>query len=166
MKAAKFIDKNNSICQELYFAHPEFKVRINIIYNGHWTGSQLWKFGSKEVEKLESTYNRSVKIMFELPYATHRYFMEPLTELPHVRRILVKRYLKFISMIRDSGKGASVQLLDLVQSDVRTTTGQNLRRIMIETGKKMTSELFKVMLTSRTTRCQRMKLGELTSSRK
>ena len=68
--------------------------------------------------------------------------MEPLTELPHVRRILVKRYLKFISMIRDSGKGASVQLLDLVQSDVRTTTGQNLRRIMLETGKNMTSELF------------------------
>ena len=74
VKAAKFIDKNNSICQELYFAHPEFKVRTNNIYNGHWTGSQLWKFGSKEVEKLESTYNRSVKNMFDLPYATHRYF--------------------------------------------------------------------------------------------
>ena len=68
--------------------------------------------------------------------------MNPLTELTHIRRNLVKRYLKFISMIRDSGKGASVQLLDLVQSNVRTTTGQNRRRIMIETGKNMTSELF------------------------
>ena len=77
-----------------------------------------------------------------MTYATHRYFMEPLTELQHVRRILFKRYLKFIRMIRDSGKGASVQLLDLVQSDVRTTTGQNLRRIMLEAGKNKTTELF------------------------
>ena len=124
VKAANYIDKNNSLCQEFYFAHPESKVKINNIYNGHWTGSQLWRFGSRELQKLEGTYNRSIKIMFDLPLATHRYFIEPLTGLPHVRRILASRFLKFINMIRSSDKKAVVELLDLVQSDVRTTPGQ------------------------------------------
>ena len=74
IKSAKSIDKNNSIMQELYFAKPETKVQVNKIY----TGSQLWDLSSREVEKLESTYNRSVKIM---------YYMEPLTGDLHVRRL-------------------------------------------------------------------------------
>ena len=134
---------NNSLCQEFYFAHPESKVKVNNIYNGHWTGSQLWRFGSTELQKLEGTYkyNRSIKIMFDLPLATHRYFIEPLTGLPHVRRILASRFLKFINMIRSSDKKAVVELLDLVQSDVRTTTGHNLRSIMLEAGRHHIGEL-------------------------
>ena len=73
--------------------------------------------------------------MFDLPLATHRYFIEPLTGLPHVRRIVARRFLKFINMIRSSDKKAAVELLDLVESDVRTTTGHNLRSIMLEAGK-------------------------------
>ena len=141
VKTAKYIEKNNSICQEFYFAHPQTKVKVNNIYNGHWTGSQLWRFGCKQLDKLEATYNRSVKIMYDLPLATHRYFIETLTGLPHVRRILVKRYLKFINMIRNSTKTAIIQLLDLVSTDVRLTTGNNLRSIMIQTGRNRIEEL-------------------------
>jgi hypothetical protein len=45
VKAAKYNDKRNSIAQEFHFAHPETKVKINNIYNGHWTGSKLWRLG-------------------------------------------------------------------------------------------------------------------------
>ena len=72
VKTAKYIDKNNSICQEFYFAHPKSKVAINNIYNGHYTGSPLWKLGTKELDKLYSTYNRSVKIKYGLPFADMR----------------------------------------------------------------------------------------------
>ena len=133
VKSAKYIDKNNSICQEFYFAHPQTKVKLNNIYNGHFTGSQLWKLGSKELDKFESTYNRSVKIMYDLPWATHRYLIEPLTGLPHFRRTLVRRYLSFINMIRKSSKNAIIQLLEIVKADVRQTTGSNLRTIMMLT---------------------------------
>ena len=128
IKSAKYIEKNNSLCQEFYFAHPKTKV-LNDIYNGHYTGSQLWKLGSKEIEKLESMYNRSVKIMYDLPWETHRYLIEPLTELPHVRRILVRRFLSFLKMIKKCDKPAITQLLDVVKSDVRLTTGHNIRYI-------------------------------------
>ena len=57
-KTAMFIEKNNSLSQEFFFAHPDSKVVINNIYNSHFIGSQLWSFGSREMEKLESIYNR------------------------------------------------------------------------------------------------------------
>jgi hypothetical protein len=136
VKAAKYIDKNNSIIQEFYFANPETKVKLNNIYNGHWTVSQLWRLGCEELVKLEGTYNRSANIMSDLPWATHRYLIEPLTGLPHVRKILVKRYLSFINMIRVSSKYALVQLLETILRDVRCTTGSNLRTIMLMAGKK------------------------------
>jgi hypothetical protein len=141
VKAAKYIDKNNSIAQEFYFAHPETKVKINNIYNGHWTGSQLWRLGSQELGKLESTYNKSVKMMYDLPWATHRYLIEPLTGLPHVRRILVKRFLSFVRMVRRSSKIAISQLLDTILSDVRFTTGSNMRTIMLMAEKNTIEEL-------------------------
>ena len=42
IKAAKYIDKNNSLSQEFHFAHPCSKLKINNIYNSHFTGCQLW----------------------------------------------------------------------------------------------------------------------------
>ena len=80
VKTAKYVDKLNSINQEFSFAHPHTKVIVNSIYNSHFTGSQLWGLDSREMEKLESTYNKSVKILYNLPWATHTYFIEPLTQ--------------------------------------------------------------------------------------
>ena len=85
--------------------HPQTKVTINNIYNnGHFTGSQLWKIGSKEYGKVETTFNRSVKIMYDLPWATHRYLIEPLVGSQHVSRILARRYLSFVE--KDKCKAA------------------------------------------------------------
>ena len=90
---------------------------------------------------MESIYNRSVKIMYGLPWATHRYLIEPLSGVLHLHKILVKRYLSFIQMIRNSGKQAIIQLLDIVQADVRLTTGWNLRTIMLDSGRNTLEEL-------------------------
>ena len=101
VKTAKIVDKCNSICQEFYFAHPYTKATLNNIYNGHFTGSQLWKIGSKEYDRVVSTFNKSVKIMYDIPWATRRYLIEPLIGSQHISRILAKRYLSFIAKIRN-----------------------------------------------------------------
>ena len=43
--------------------------------------------------KLESSYNRSIKVILELPHATHRGLIEPLSGRRHVKRIFLKRFL-------------------------------------------------------------------------
>ena len=96
--------------------------------------------GSREYEKVLSTYNKSVKIMFDLPWATHRSLIEPLTGTQHVSRMLVKRYLSFIDKIDKSSKTTLRQLLGLVRNDVRLTTGHNLRTIMMILAKNSIDE--------------------------
>ena len=40
-RTTRYINKHNSITQELYFNKPEIKVKINRIYNDHFTGSPI-----------------------------------------------------------------------------------------------------------------------------
>ena len=141
VKTAKYIDKCNSLSQEFCFAHPYTKVSINSIYNSHFTGSQLWSLDCREMEKLESAYNKSIKIIYNLPWATHRYFMESLSSRPHLRRTLVRRYLSFVKAVANSTKKPLRMLLEISRRDVRTTTGSNLRRIMLLTGKGTVEDL-------------------------
>ena len=88
-----------------------------------------------------STFNKSVKIMFDLPWGTHRYFVEPLTGDAHLSRMLVKRYLSFIEMLETSKKTPLKTLLSIAKRDVRSITGSNLRRIMILSGRKSIDDL-------------------------
>ena len=86
IKSARYVQNNVSLNQEFFFAHPKSKLNINSIFNTHYTGSQIWNLFGSEAVKLEGTYNKSVKIMCDLPYATHRYFIEHVTEKPHIRK--------------------------------------------------------------------------------
>ena len=141
VKAARYIDKCNSLSQEFHFSHPVTKVHINSIYNSHFTGSQLWGMDSSEIGKLESTYNKSIKLMFGLPLQTHRYFIEPLTDQPHLKKQLLRRYMTFFERIESSKKRSLKMLLKLSKTDVRTTTGRNLRYLMISLGKRSVDEI-------------------------
>ena len=41
VKRARYIQKNNEINQEFYFAHPRTKFHLNCIYNSHFWGRPL-----------------------------------------------------------------------------------------------------------------------------
>ena len=50
-----------------------------------------------------------------------------------LRMQLIKKYLRFICSIKVSPKPVMQQLLNLAKKDVRTTTGENLRNILLMT---------------------------------
>jgi hypothetical protein len=56
VKRANFINKNIELNQEFNFCHPSTKVKMNHIYNFHFTGSSLWDLFSREAIMLENTY--------------------------------------------------------------------------------------------------------------
>ena len=60
VKRANFIDKNITLNQEFNFSHPSTKVKINQIYNLHFTGSVMLDLFSKEAIMLENSLNTSV----------------------------------------------------------------------------------------------------------
>ena len=136
-----YIDKNCTLDQEFYFAHPTVKLKLNTIYNCHFSGSQVWNLFSQGALSLEGTYNRSVKVMAKLPYQTHRYMIEPISGTSHMKIKVLRNYLNFIKQIRNSPKHVLRQLYSLASSDARTVTGQNLRNILLLTDKLHVDQL-------------------------
>ena len=105
-KRARYISRNMELIQEFSFAHPDTKLKVNQIYNYHFTGSPLWNLFSREAEMIENSYNVSVKSMFDIPRESHKYFVEGLTEKPHLKSTLIKRFLSFTEQIMKSSKVA------------------------------------------------------------
>ena len=76
-----------------------------------------------------------MRLMLDIPRETHRYLIEPLSKVTHIRKILIKRFLTFLNQIRTSNKNATKFLLETIISDTRSTTGSNLRNILLQTDK-------------------------------
>ena len=132
-KRAAFINKTNNILQEFHFSHPKTRTKLVQVYNTHFYGSVLWFLGSQEVNKLEKSWNVAVRRLFNLPRETHCYLIEGVSEEPHVRTILARRFLSFILSIRSSKKKALREVLKVVEYDTRSVTGSNLRNILLQT---------------------------------
>ena len=141
IKKAQFITKNCELNQEFFFSHPKTRFKISQIYSSHFTGSPLWNLFSNDSEKIESSWNRNIKIAFDLPFSTHRNLMKPITETDHVKEILVKRFLSFISELKKSPKKIMRHIFNQVKLDVRSTTGSNLRNIALLTDKSSVDKL-------------------------
>ena len=98
-KRAQYIAKSNELNQEFHYSHPKTKVWINNVYNSSFYGAPLWDMFSKNFERLEKTWNVSVRKMLSLPRNAHRYFLEPLAETPHITKCLWNRFVRFVTSI-------------------------------------------------------------------
>ena len=135
IKKARYIAKNIEINQEFSFSAPQTKLKVNEIYNSSWFGSVLWDLSSLSGIGLETSYNRSVKVMLNLPFGTHRELIEPLTNRKHLKCVLIKRFLQMIESIQKSDKLILHTVLDAVKNDAQTVTGRNMRNITLLIGK-------------------------------
>ena len=116
--------------QEFSFANGFTKSKINSIYNTHFTGSVLWDLFGDDACKIYSTWNTSVRKMFRLDRTTHRYFIEAVSNMSHIKKALMKRFMKFTNKISESPKVSARNILNTIKEDCRSTTGRNLRMIM------------------------------------
>ena len=132
-KRAAFINKTNNILQEFHFSHPKTKAKMIQVYNTHFYGSVLWHLGSQEVDRLEKSWNVAMRRTFNLPRNTHCYLIEDVSEELHVRTVLTRRFLSFITSVRTSKKKALREMLRVVEYNTRTVTGRNLRNILLRT---------------------------------
>ena len=143
VKRANFINKNITLNQKFSFSHPLTKVKMNLIFNFHFTGSPLWDLFSKEAIMLENSWNTAIKVMFDLPVQTHCYIIESISQTKHLKIVLLERFLSFLEQIHKSKKNVPNQLLSFIKNDARSTTGSNLRKILLFTKKNNIDELSK-----------------------
>ena len=130
------MSKNCNLQQEFMFAHPYTRFKTNLIFNSHFTGSPLWDLFSEDAKRLENSWNVSFRRTYDLPFQTHRYLVEPVSGHMHVKKMLIKRFLSFLKQILRSKKTIPKELLNSIQKDTRSTTGANIRRILLLTKKE------------------------------
>ena len=132
-KRAQYIERNCELLQEFPLAHPLLKCKINRIYNSSFYGSVTWDLNSISVQKLINSWSVSVRHMWNLPFNSHRYFIEPLGGT-HAKSMLISKYISFVQSIRNSSKPAAIYLLQKTKNNLKTLTGKNIAYVSTESG--------------------------------
>jgi hypothetical protein len=141
IKNARYIQQNYQINKQFYFAHSSTKMLLNNIYNSHFTGSQCWDLFSEGSSRLEASWNRSIKIVNDLPWPTHRNMMVPISETAHMKSLLMTRMISFVNKLKVSKKPVLQQLINLTMRNTRSITGRNLRGILLLSSKSRVEDL-------------------------
>ena len=135
IKNARYISKNNQINQKFYFAHSCTKLQVNRIYNSPFTVSQCWSLFSEGFSRLKASWNRSIKIVYDLPWPTQRSLIVPISEQTHMKNLLMMRMVSFVNKLQQWKKPVLRQLINLTLRNTCTITGRNLRGILLLTSK-------------------------------
>ena len=131
-KRARYIQSNNELMQEFAYTSCNTKAFINRTFNSHAYGSILWDLYGREARMLYNTGGTSIRKMYRLDRKTHRYFIEPVSEMEHLRSSIMKRFIKFTEKLEQSPKVVVRNMYKILGSDCRSTTGANTRNISLE----------------------------------
>ena len=126
LKRGDFIGRVHSILQEFHFANPLVKMKMFSIYTTSFYGSCLWSIYDGSCDKLFTAWNIAVRMAFDLPRESRRYFIEEISETPHPKVMLSKRFLKFHETLQKSKKLSVRFLSEISSANMRTVYGQNV----------------------------------------
>ena len=129
-KRGEFISNIHSLRQEFGQLNPHVFLRLVSTYCTSFYGSNLWDLSGPSSSKLWTTWNVLLKTSFNLPYGTHRYFLNDIATQPHLQVQLFKRFIKFHNSILKSDSYVIKTLYSVQHNDIRSIFGKN-RRTMI-----------------------------------
>ena len=118
--------------QEFHFASPEVLIRLVNVYASSFYGSNLWDLYSPQVDKIYKSWNVTVRNIFNLPWKTHRYWIEIISNCLHPKTFLTSRFVKFARSLMSSRKNGVRFLASLCVDDHRTVMGKTLSKIADE----------------------------------
>jgi hypothetical protein len=134
-KTAAFITKSLEVREQFSFAHPMEVLRAVKIYCCDHYGSMLWDLQGDLANKYFNTWKTCIKLAWEVPRATHSYFLDYLSGgLVTVRRDVIARYAGFYKSLLTSPCREVNILARMVAKDIRTTTARNLSLLEKTTG--------------------------------
>ena len=134
LKRGKFIGKVNSLLQEFHFVDSPVFVKLLNLYASSFYGSNLWDLYSHDVDRIYKSWNVTMRNVFNLPWTTHRYWIEAVSDCPHPKTFLSSRYVKFAMSLTSCRKSSVRFLSSLCQEDNRTLLGRTLGKIATECG--------------------------------
>ena len=97
-------------------------------------GSNCWDFSTAEVKRFVKTCNVNIQIMFDLPRESHSWIVEEISGGKHFLQMIYSRFSKYISVLKKNKRLSIRTLYSISANDVRTTTGSNVRKILLKSG--------------------------------
>ena len=131
-KRGKFIGKVNSLLKEFHFVDHAIFVKLLNLYCTSFYGSNLWNLYSAEVDRIFKSWNVTIRNVFDLPWQTHRYWIETVSSCHHPKTLLLARFVKFAGTLTASKKSSVRYLSSLCHGDRRTLLGRTLEKISSE----------------------------------
>ena len=131
-KRGEFISKVHSLRQELGDQSPDVFIKLVNIYLVSMYGSNIWDLFGAAAQKLYISWNVMIRTTFNLPFATHRFILQDIINVPHLRVQLLKRFVKFYFHLKNSIKPEVRHLLDLQKHDFRSHFGRNCQYLCRE----------------------------------
>jgi hypothetical protein len=129
-KRGKFIGKVNSLLQEFHFASSDILVKLVNVYTTSFYGSPLWDILSPDCERIYRSWNVTMRNIFNIERATHRYLIEPLSGCLHPKIMLASRFTSFYKSLVNCPKFCVRYLARLAETDMRTVMGRTLHHLM------------------------------------
>ena len=137
VKRAIFIRKVHSLNQEFFFCNPNVVINLYRIYACSFYSSSLYDLYSCKLTRLYSSWNKAVRILFNLPLATHTYLIETVSRSLHPKVMLCSRFIGFHKANVKSSRNTIQLLTNISKLDQRTTYGRNLKNIAEECNKNI-----------------------------
>ena len=89
-------------------------------------GSQMWRLGSVYFNKVCTAWNIAVRKVCNLPYNTHRWFLGPLMNQPHISYQLQKRCIRFLHNMKTSQNEIVLTCYRNAVRNANTPIGHNI----------------------------------------
>ena len=138
-------------------------MKVVNIYCVSFHGSCLWNLYSNSCEKLYKTWNVAIRQAWSVPFNTHRYLIEEISESLHPKVMLSSRLVGFRDALLSSPKYRIRVLANLRIGDKGTLIGHNLRKISIECKNEIltTGKVKKLMRYHRVPEVEKWRLSPL-----
>jgi len=128
-KREAFIGKTNSLLQEFGNVSPKVLIKLLQTFAANLYGSNLWDIFGTDCNRLYTSYNVAIRNIMKVERCTHRYMIEPISNVPHLKTMLSSRFVSFHNSLIHSKKFPIRFLARLFQSDMRTVYGRNLYEV-------------------------------------
>lgn len=129
VKRANFVGKIHSLNQEFHFCNPDVVMNLYKIYACSFYSSSLYDLFSAKLEQLYKTWNKTVRILYNVPMDTHTYLIETISKSLHPKAMLSARFIGFHKTNLLCLKSSVRLLTGLFTLDQRTNYGRNLKNI-------------------------------------
>ena len=126
IKTSHFIGYVNKLI--VNFGHLRGSVlnKLFKLYCCSFYGSQMWKLGSVYFNKVCTAWNIAVRKICNLPYTTHRWFLGPLMNQPHISYQLQKRCIHFLHNMKTSQNEIVLTCYRNAVRNANTPIGHNI----------------------------------------